>query len=95
MYVQDVHYGVCEDVIDIYNIKLLFHKYIYSDRKYVDILMNIISRYIDLLVIDYNESTKTVSIKIKKTSMKKLPSFRHCIDFYYNSFSHIFSSFFT
>ena len=72
------------------DLRLLFHHHVYNDDNNIEQLKQIIENNIDALSIDYNNTQRIVSIKIKKTSMKKNSNFEHTTFYYYNIFENIF-----
>lgn len=86
--------GVVSDLISICaNARCLLHHYIYSNPEYIEIFKNILSRYIPCLQMDYNSYEKCFTIKIKKTSLKKVAGFEHSTIFYYKVLNFALQSF--
>ena len=60
---------------------LLFTNF-YSDRNYIDQMLNIIRVNIECLDINFDPQFFTVTVKIKKTAMRKIPKFKHEPNYY-------------
>lgn len=75
------------------SIRLLLHDHLYSDIENVNLLIKYLN-VIDLFNIEYNETDKTIHLKIKKTNMKKYPNYSHNVSFYYGLFNQILITFF-
>ena len=86
--------GVVSDLISICaNARCLLHHYIYSNPEYIEKFKEILSRHIAYLQMDYNPYEKCFTIKIKKTSLKKVAGFEHSTIFYYNLLNHVLQTF--
>jgi len=75
------------------DLKLLLHRFIYncdSLQKLIDEFQNTF----DLFSIEYDETTKIIQMKIKKTTMKKIPHYNHTSSFYYSIINPIMCNFF-
>lgn len=86
--------GVDLEILNTTELRLLLHKYFYNNINDINELMSIINGAIDTLSIDYNDESKSIAIKIKKTSMKRNSNFTHNTDYYYPIFNEIFRQFF-
>lgn len=93
MYINDKSYGDREDLITISSFRYLLNTSIYNQIDAINDLSMIIGGYIDCLTMDYNNMNRVFTIKIKKTSMKKMYSFQHNTAFYYNIIPSIFKDF--
>ena len=71
---------------------LLFTNF-YSDRNYIDQMLNIIQANIECLDINFDPQFFTVTVKIKKTAMRKMPKFKHEPNYYYMPIQNIFKQF--
>lgn len=71
---------------------ILFTK-VYNDITSIKSLTDVISHSIDCLSIEYDHMSYTFTIKIKKTSMRKIHGFNHNPNFYYAVVSDIFKLF--
>lgn len=71
---------------------LLFTNF-YSDRNYIDQMLNIIRANIECLDINFDPQFFTVTVKIKKTAMRKIPKFKHEPNYYYMPIQNIFKQF--
>lgn len=71
---------------------LLFTNF-YSDRNYIDQMLNIIRVNIECLDINFDPQFFTVTVKIKKTAMRKIPKFKHEPNYYYIPIQNIFKQF--
>lgn len=91
MFIDNVNYKT--DLTDIQNIRYLLFLNLYGNKVYTDMLLNIISRHIDCLSIDYSPNEYTFTIKIKKTTMRKYHGFDHNPNYYYNTIHNIFKEF--
>ena len=80
----------------INNIRYCLYMNFYNDSTVIQDLINSIGMHIDCLGIDYDPITYSITIKIKKTAMKKLHGTRfvHNAIFYYDYISRIFSEMF-
>lgn len=83
------------DLVDVNNVRYLLFTNLYSDANALAGLAEIISKHIECLSIDYNASTYTFTIKIKKTAMRRLHGFKHDPNFYYQAIPDIFFDFIT
>ena len=75
------------------DLKLLLHRFIYN----CDSLQKLIEEFqntFDLFSIEYDETTKIIQMKIKKTTMKKIPHYNHTSSFYYYIINPIMCNFF-
>ena len=86
--------NIDEKVLNATELRLLFHKYLYNNSNIIEELIQIIGSYIDSLSIEYSPENKSISIKIKKTTMKKNSNFIHNTDYYYPLFNNIMYHFF-
>lgn len=81
------------DLVDVNNVRYLLFTNLYNDTNALSRLTEIIAKHIECLSIDYNSSTYTFTVKIKKTAMRRLHGFRHDPNFYYQVIPDIFSEF--
>ena len=89
-----VDYNQSQDSLsNLTELRLLYHQYLYSDISNIELLKSIIMQNIDILSCDYDNTKNTISIRIKKTSMKKNSNFEHSTIYYYNIFNNIFRHF--
>lgn len=82
------HINLYNEIIEL---KKLIHTHIYPNH--IQELIGMISNSIDLFNIEVNENY-TITIKIKKTSIKKYDSYEHECTFYYNIINNILYNFF-
>ncbi len=75
------------------DLKLLLHRFIYNSNS-LQILIQDFQNEFDLFSIEYDETTKIIQMKIKKTTMKKIPRYNHTSSFYYSIINPIISNFF-
>lgn len=55
------------------------------DQNIVNRFIELFSQFIDILKADYDPITFSINIKIKKTTVKKMPNYRAESIFYYNA----------
>ena len=91
MFIEDKQYKI--DLVDINNVRYLLFSNLYSNPVFIQNLSDIIARHIDCLSIEYSPTTYTFTVKIKKTSMRKLHRFYHDPSFYYQMIPGIFMEF--
>ena len=74
------------------DLKLLLHRFLYNNslQKLIEEFQNTF----DLFSIEYDETTKIIQMKIKKTTMKKIPHYNHTSSFYYSIINPIMCNFF-
>jgi len=77
----------------VHHIRYILFKYFYSNPVYIEQLNQIINRNIDCLSVEYDNLAYTFTIKIKKTSMRKIRGFNHDSMFYYHLIPGIFKEF--
>ena len=84
------------DLSLINNIRHLIFTNLYSDVRYIQNLVDTISRHIENLGMEFNPNNYTITINVKKTSIRKTygARFRHEPNFYYQFISNIFTEFF-
>ena len=75
------------------DLKLLLHRFIYNSDS-LQVLIQDFQNEFDLFSIEYDETTKIIQMKIKKTTMKKIPRYNHTSSFYYSIINPIISNFF-
>lgn len=94
MFINDNNY-ITQDLGIVNSIRPLIFKHIYNDEKCLNTLINIIPNYIECLNVDYDRSFYTITIKIKKTGLRKTygKNFYHHPDFYYQFIPDIFMDF--
>ncbi len=76
----------------IKTLKLLLHKYFYNPNN-LQPLINSFQNEFDLFSIDYDNTTKIIQIKIKKTNMKKIQNYSHSSLFYYSIINPLITNF--
>lgn len=74
---------------------LFLHNYIYSDGHMIDILKNKIESHLDLFQINYIHEGKCFELKVKKTTIKKMPNYTPDSHFYDNIVDNIMYEFIT
>jgi len=79
---------------EIRDVKILLHKHFYN-RDTIQELMNIFQSSFDLFGIEYDDSSKIIQMKIKKTNIKKIPNYSHSSLFYYNIINPIMFGFYS
>lgn len=75
------------------DLKLLLHRYLYNCNT-LQLLIGDFQNEFDLFSIEYDETTKIIQMKIKKTTMKKIPQYNHTSSFYYSIINPIICNFF-
>lgn len=65
------------------DIRLMLHNTLYMNNEFFVELIKKLNRRIDTLQVSYDISTFSITIKIKKTTMKKVTNFEHNVLFYY------------
>jgi len=75
------------------DLKLLLHRFIYNSNSLQTLIQDFQNEF-DLFSIEYDETTKIIQMKIKKTTMKKIPRYNHTSSFYYSIINPIISNFF-
>ena len=71
------------DLVDVNNLRYLLFTNFYNNPNYIDMLKEIINKNIECLGIDYSFVDFAFTIKIKKTTMRKMYRFRHNPIFYH------------
>ena len=66
----------------IFNVKQYFQSYVYSNEEFKENLVNYLSQNMELFC--YNYTPTSLSLKIKKTTLKKDPEYKHESIYYYN-----------
>lgn len=74
----------------ISNIRILLYNHFYSNQTVINSIINSIVERFDLFSINYNECNHSIELKIKKTNIRKNPSFSHTSTYYYTIFNSIF-----
>lgn len=84
------------DLSMINNIRHLIFTNLYSDTRYIQNLIDIISKHIEILGAEFNPNNYTITVNVKKTSIRKMygARFKHEPNFYYQFISNIFAEFF-
>lgn len=62
--------------------RLILHEVIYKDDYYMNKLINEIKNRFDIFTINLNNSNMSITMKIKKTNIKKNSNYSHTVDFY-------------
>lgn len=75
------------------DLRLLMRQNIYSNSEYSDLLLENIEQIFDCTNITFNAETMDISIKIKKTAMKKAEDYSHSVMYYYPLINKAFVSF--
>lgn len=91
MYIENKNYNT--DLLDVYTIRHILFTEFYNNKSYIDELSNIIRHNIELINIDYDELNYSFTIRIKKTTMRKIQGFKQDSTFYYQIIPNIFYSF--
>lgn len=91
MYIADQNYQTDLTMINKFRYSLFIH--FYNNPTYIDALTKIIARHIDALYVDYDSIRYVFTIKIKKTSMRRIHGFTHNPNFYYPIIIAIFTDF--
>lgn len=90
MYINNTSYNV--DLHLVQSIRYcLLSKY---DLNHISILEEYIKKYIPNTEIVYNSLTKSFTIKIRKTSIKKIKGYKNNVQFYYYLIGEAFNDFF-
>lgn len=78
-------------ITDLSKIRLLFHNTLYNNNNIIYSIIDKLKENFALFSIEYNESLRLISIKIKKTDMKKnISMFQHTSNFYYMMINKVF-----
>lgn len=91
MNVNNKQYDI--NLTSINTLRYLLFTNFYSDRNYIDQMLNIIQTNIECLDINFDPQFFTVTVKIKKTAMRKMPKFKHEPNYYYMPIQNIFKQF--
>lgn len=91
MVVNNKQYDV--NLSDINSLRYLLFTNFYSDERYIAQLLNIIQANIESLDISFDQQFFTITVKIKKTAMRKMPKFKHEPNYYYAPIQNIFKTF--
>lgn len=91
MNVNNKQYNI--NLTSINTLRYLLFTNFYSDRNYIDQMLNIIQTNIECLDINFDPQFFTVTVKIKKTAMRKMPKFKHEPNYYYMPIQNIFKQF--
>lgn len=78
---------------DINRLRYLLFTNFYSDRNHINQLLSIFQNHIECLDIVFDPQLFTITVKIKKTAMRKMPKFKHEPNYYYTPIQDIFKSF--
>lgn len=94
MFIENDFYKT--DLTSTNSIRYALFTNLYSDPSCIQNLCDIISKYIDNLGIDFDPSNYMITVKIKKTSIRKMygTKFIHRPEFYYQFIPMIFGEFF-
>lgn len=94
MFINNNQFDV--ELATVNNIRHLIFTNLYTDVRYIQDLMNIISRHIDSLGSEFDPRSYTITVNVKKTAIRKTygARFRHEPNFYYQFISEIFKEFF-
>jgi len=76
----------------IRDLKLLLHRFVYNCNSLQKLLDDFQNSF-DLFSVEYDETTKIIQMKIKKTTMKKIPHYNHTSSFYYSIINPIIYNF--
>ena len=84
------------DLSTINNVRHLIFTNLYLDGRYIQNLIDIISKHIESLGLEFNPNAYTITVNVKKTYIRKTygARFKHEPDFYYQFISNIFIEFF-
>lgn len=74
--------NISELISIVYNFRCFMHHYIYSDTNMINNLKDIILNEIPCITINYNEMQKSFTLKIKKSSLRKIKGYNHETLFY-------------
>lgn len=91
MIVNNKQYDINLD--DINRLRYLLFTNLYSDGRYIEQLLGIIQANIEALDITFDPQFFTITVKIKKTAMRKMPRFKHEPNYYYVPIQNIFKTF--
>ena len=95
MFIDNRVYYSTDTIMKIANeIRYWLHTSVYSDSSYIKEIVDLISKYVDCLDASYDFINKSITIKIKKTSMKKRHGFRHEPTYYYPIMCQVFRDLF-
>lgn len=59
-------------------------KYGFWNQATVDRFVTLFQQYVECLKYEFDPRTNTISLKIKKTAVRKIPNYRPEVHFYYN-----------
>lgn len=94
MFINENNYNI--NTLGMMNeLREIIFKNLYSDSNCIKSLIEIIPKYIECLSVDYDPQFYTITIKIKKTALRKMygRSFYHIPQFYYKFIPNIFTEF--
>ena len=73
----------------IYKLKILFYNFLYTNEV-LSSFMQTLQTMLDAFNVSYMTATNSISIKLKKSCMRKLPNYSHTPQFYYQYFMPVF-----
>lgn len=80
-------------ILDITELRLLLHTYFYNTQYIGDLVSLIMNTNIASNIYNYDANSRSITIKIKKTVLKKMNNYTHTPDFYYGIFNNVFKIF--
>lgn len=72
-----------DNIIIMNNLRSCLHYWIYNDPSKIQLLIDYINTDDLVITQDINYDEKSVTLKIKKMNMKKIPKFANDVSFYY------------
>lgn len=81
MTIYDYNGNILQDVL---RVREALIKYGFWDQPTVDRFITLFQQFVECLKCDYDPNTFTISFKIKKTAVKKIPNYRPEVYFYYS-----------
>ena len=91
MFINNNSYNT--DLKEINSLRYVFSMNYIRQNSYTDELCAIIGKHIESLSVDFDIISHRFAIKIKKTTMKRIPGFIHDPNFYYSKVADIFYEF--
>lgn len=83
----DSYNGLCDLLIDFHEVltvRSALCQTLFREPEVQSTFMSLIQQAIDPIKCEYNPEQLTYTIKVKKTSVKRMPNYRPEVSFYYN-----------
>lgn len=71
------------DIVVMNNLRSCLHYWVYNDPSKIQLLLDYINSNDLIITQDINYTDKSITLKIKKMNMKKMPKFSNDVLFYY------------